>query len=404
LSEIAAAGLRRDTRMRRRVLGAACFAHVLHDGYSDLLYLLLPIWQHEFGLSFALIGLLKGAFSAALSLFQIPAAKLAEKHGERGVLAGGTALIAATVFLYGCVGSTYALGVLLPIAGLAASVQHPLASSIVAGAFGGSRAALGVYNFAGDAGKVLLPSAAAFMIWAADWRTAVLVLGAAGAASSLFLYRLIPNLAGGISQPAPHEAETSALANDERLKAGFRSLTSIGVLDYATRTGFLTFMPLLLSEKGASAALIGGALSLVFIGGAAGKFACGVVAERIGPISTVIVTEAMTAVLIASLLVLPLQASFILLAPLGVALNGTSSALYGSVAEFAPPARRAEAFAIFYTATLGVGAVAPALFGVLGDWAGLGKVLLFVAVLPVLTIPLAWRLGSRSGRKSVASG
>ena len=41
---------------------------------------------------------------------------------------------------------------------------------------------------------------------------------------------------------------------------------------------------------------------------------------------------------------------------LGVALNGTSSVLYGSVAELVPEQARRRAFALFYTATIGAGA------------------------------------------------
>jgi MFS transporter, FSR family, fosmidomycin resistance protein len=372
---------------KTRALGSACLAHILHDGYSDLLYLLFPIWQSEFALSYGLIGVMKGGFSGALSLFQIPAAALAARFGERSILVGGTVLIALTVLLYGAANSIFGLGALLLIAGLAASVQHPLSSSLVASAFGGSRSALGFYNFAGDAGKVLAPSMAALLIWAADWRIAVVVLGGAGVALGMALYWLIPN------PDAARQPETNAPGPDgsakERLKPGFACLTAIGICDYATRTGFLTFMPLLLSQKGASPAHIGTALSLIFVGGAAGKFACGVLAERLGVIRTVIATEAITAASIAALLALPLGAAFALLMPLGVALNGTSSVLYGSVAELAPEKRLANAFAIFYTATLGAGAVAPACFGVLGDWAGLEKALVCVAVLPALTIPLA---------------
>jgi hypothetical protein len=35
---------------RGRVLTACCGVHILHDGYSDLLYVLLPVWQAQFGL------------------------------------------------------------------------------------------------------------------------------------------------------------------------------------------------------------------------------------------------------------------------------------------------------------------------------------------------------------------
>ena len=57
----------------RRALGVACGAHALHDGYTDLIYVMLPIWQGEFGLGFAALGLMKTVFSGTLAGFQIPA-------------------------------------------------------------------------------------------------------------------------------------------------------------------------------------------------------------------------------------------------------------------------------------------------------------------------------------------
>ena len=76
----------------RRALGVACGAHVLHDGYTDLIYVMLPIWQSEFGLGFAALGLMKTVFSGTLAGFQIPAGFLAERFGAALVLALGTAL------------------------------------------------------------------------------------------------------------------------------------------------------------------------------------------------------------------------------------------------------------------------------------------------------------------------
>ena len=54
----------------RRALGVACGAHVLHDGYTDLVYLMLPIWQAEFGLGYAALGLMRTVFSGTLAGFQ----------------------------------------------------------------------------------------------------------------------------------------------------------------------------------------------------------------------------------------------------------------------------------------------------------------------------------------------
>jgi MFS family permease len=372
-----------------RALGSACLAHILHDGYTDLLYLLFPIWQREFGFSFALIGVMKSLFSRALSIFQVPAAKLCGRFGEAAVLTLGTFLLEFAVLCYGAAPPGVLFALLL-IGGIGAATQHPLSSSIVARAFGSSRMALGTYNFAGDAGKVLLPSAAALIIWLNDWRTATSLLGLTGIVFSLVLFRLIPPAPVSIHAGA---AKPEAAAKNRGLKPGFASLTAIDVLDNATRTGFLTFMPLLLSQKGAGPTMIGTALSLIFIGGATGKIACGALAERVGIIRTVIVTEALTALLIAVLLVSPLTLLLFFLLSLGIALNGTSSVLYGSIAGLAPQSRRTEAFAWFYTVSLGAGAIAPPLFGLIGDAAGLTLALACVASVALATLPLAIRFG-----------
>ena len=73
-------------------MGVACGAHALHDGYTDLIYVMLPIWQAEFGLSYAAIGLLRGVFAGTMAGFQIPAGLLSERLGTPLVLAAGTAL------------------------------------------------------------------------------------------------------------------------------------------------------------------------------------------------------------------------------------------------------------------------------------------------------------------------
>ena len=54
-------------------------------------------------------------------------------------------------------------------------------------------------------------------------------------------------------------------------------------------------LPFTLIAKGLTVAGVGGALAVLFAGGAAGKFVCGLVAERAGVIRTVMLTELATA-------------------------------------------------------------------------------------------------------------
>jgi MFS family permease len=159
--------------------------------------------------------------------------------------------------------------------------------------------------------------------------------------------------------------------------------------------GFLTFLPFLLARHGAGVATIGVALSLVFAGGAAGKFVCGFLGARIGVLATVLLTEGLTAAGIVALLPLPLPAAFAVLPLIGVALNGTSSVLYGSVPELVAPHRQERAFGIFYTAGVGAGAISPVLSGAISDAFGLTLLMFALGGLALTTMPLAGFLQSR---------
>ena len=93
-----------------------------------------------------------------------------------------------------------------------------------------------------------------------------------------------------------------------------------------------------------------------------------------------------------ALLPLPIGAALALLPFIGVALNGTSSVLYGTVPDLVTADRRETAFGVFYTGTIGAGALAPALYGLFSDAIGLTPAMLLVAAVVLLTLPLAWQL------------
>ena len=376
----------------RATLVASCIIHFLHDGCSDLLYPLFPVWAREFSLSFAQVGLLRTGYSGALALFQVPAGFLAERWGEARVLAAGTLLTAVGFLCLGTAGGFVALLAFLVLGGLGSGTQHPLSSSLVSRAYedGPRRAALGTFNFSGDLGKVTWPACVALVTAWAGWRWAVhgmgLVVLTAGVAIFFVLASLAPRAA--IPQAAP-TARTAGSGWGIRNARGFSLLSMIHGIDNGSRTVFLTYLPFLLLGKGAKMDLMGLALGLTFAGGATGKFVCGVLAERLGIIRTVIVTEAATGLGILVLLSLPVTPALFLLPVLGIALNGTSSVLYGTVAELVVPERRSRVYGVFYTIGIGAGALAPPLFGLLSDVAGVPVTLAVLAVVVLGTLPLA---------------
>src|SRR5271154_348471 len=124
---------------QRRAASIAGAAHALHDGYTDLIYIMLPLWQAEFGLTYAALGVLRGVFVGAMASLQIPAGLAAERIGAGVVLALGTALAGLGYCLAGSAAGFVMLLAALGVGGVGASAQHPTASALVARAFAGPR-------------------------------------------------------------------------------------------------------------------------------------------------------------------------------------------------------------------------------------------------------------------------
>jgi MFS transporter, FSR family, fosmidomycin resistance protein len=384
-----ASGLRGSSAPARSLLGA-CIAHGLHDGFTDLIYVLLPVWQAQFALSYSALAVLRGLYVGALAAFQVPAVHLTRRLNARTILVLGTLAAALGFALAGTSGGLIGLCAALTVAGIGSSTQHPLASAAVSRAYArAARGPLGTYNFAGDLGKATLPAAVSFLLVVTDWRTTLLLLAGLGTAVALLIGGLMPPVEDG-----PVES-TTAQRTVGRDRRGFGLLLGIGVLDSAVRMAFLLFLPFLLQAKGAALTTVGLALSLVFVGGALGKAACGWLGAHLGVGTTGVVTEVGTAAAILAVIALPLAPALALLPVLGVMLNGTSSVLYGTVPEFAPAGRAEHAFAVFYTGTLSSSALAPVLYGRLGDAVGPQWATAAAAATALAVVPLVQHLAPR---------
>ena len=370
---------------RTRTLVAACLAHATHDGLSDLVYVFLPVWKDRFALSFTVLSLLRSAYSLSLAMLQVPAAALAMKMARpQHLLIAATLLTGVGWLLGGLTDSVLLLGLALVLSGIGASTQHPIASAMVSRAYGReAKKPLGVYNFAGDLGKSVLPAGAAVLLGYLSYRSTVALYAIVSCVAALLMWALFRSAQGGGTGAARARPADEPVHGN---RPAFYALLATGVLDSAVRMGFLTFLPFIVQADGGTLAQTGLALTLVFIGGAVGKFACGWLADSLGMIRTVWTTELGTAVLIGVVLWAPLSLAMLALPVLGAMLNGTSSVFYGAVADVVDSHKLERAFAIFYTGTIGSGAVAPVLYGVIGDHLGVHFVTVVVALTAVLTL------------------
>ena len=64
---------KRAAGSKSRSLLGACLTHILHDGYTDQLYALLPVWQAQFGLSYMGLAMVRALYYGTMGGLQVPA-------------------------------------------------------------------------------------------------------------------------------------------------------------------------------------------------------------------------------------------------------------------------------------------------------------------------------------------
>ena len=379
-----------NTVHQQRSLATCCAAHTLHDGLSDLTYVLLPLLAQTFGLSLAQVGMIRAAHRTAMAAFQIPAGLIAERFGERNLLAAGTAIAGAAFVALGYVSGFWMILTALFFAGIGSAVQHPLCSTIISNAFpeSGRRAALGTYNLFGDVGKFAFGGLLSLLLMTGySWQGPVVVYGFTGMLVAAAIFFWITGTAAAIA--AKPAAVTPGRGGwGIRHRRGFIALCLIEIVDSSTRVGFLTLIAFLMIEKGLPTGWAALSVPLILVGGMAGKLACGLLAERLGIIRTIIITEVATGAGILCVVLLPGIAAFLLLPVIGVVLQGTSSVLYATTGDLVEQDRLPRAFGLIYTLGSLCGIAAPLGYGLVGDHAGVTSAIALMGLAIFITLPL----------------
>jgi MFS transporter, FSR family, fosmidomycin resistance protein len=377
----------------RRTLQTCCGVHIVHDGLSDVSYVLLPLLAQAFGLNLTQVGAIRTAHRVAMAAFQLPAGLIAERFGERNLLALGTLLAGMAFIGLGFANGYWMILIALFFAGMGSAVQHPLSSTIISHTYPGEgrRTALGTYNFAGDVGKFIFGGIVSLCVFAGiSWQAPVVGFGVAAIITALVIFLWIANTHTRTAANPKPKIQGWGIRN----KPAFAALCMVDIVDSGTRTGFLTFIAFLLIAKGVPKGWAALAVPLVLIGGMAGKYFCGVLAEKYGVIRTIVITEIATGAGILATLALPGMATFFLLPLVGVALQGTSSVIYGTIGDLVESDKLPRAFAMVYTVGAVCGIIAPIGYGLLGDTIGIEKTIAIAGGVVLLTLPLAMVLRS----------
>ena len=172
-----------------KLIGLVSAAHLLSHFYQLVLPPIFPLLTKVFGVGYAELGLVASLMYVASGLMQTPAGILVDRLGPSRVLIGGVGLFSGAILLSGFVPGFWWLAPLAILAGLGNAVFHPADYAIMTARVDPRRLgrAFGAHGVAGNLGWVAAPASVLGLTALFGWRAALVILGGAGLAFTLYL-------------------------------------------------------------------------------------------------------------------------------------------------------------------------------------------------------------------------
>lgn len=358
---------------------------------------LIPLLHLHRGLPLAQAGLLSAAPTFGMVLTLVAWGAVADRHGERGVIAGGLALTAVSAFAASAITGYVGLGVLLLLGGMAAASTNAASGRVVVGWFPRSRRglAMGIRQMSQPLGVAVaalaVPSLAEHLgIWAplllAGTLTAILAAACAVGISNP------PRPAAGAANPSSAEQDRPANPyNGNRFLARIHLLSLLLVVPQFTLSTF--GLVWLITGLHWNATAAGAVIAVAQFVGAIGRILVGHLSDRVRSRVRVLRWVAISGV--TTMLVLAAAGALhwsviaavmlIVASTVSVADNGLS---YTSIAEASGPSWSGKALGIQNTGQfIAASAVGPGI-GALIAAVGYPVSFALVALTPLAAIPL----------------
>ena len=382
-----------------RAVAVVSTAHFASHFYMLLLPPLFPLLREVYGVGYTQLGLGISVFSIVTACAQVPVGFVVDRFGARRILVAGLMLEAAAFALIGFVPVYGAFLALMAVAGLANSVYHPADYSLLNASVDPRRMgrAFSFHTSAGMLGYAVGPVTMVFLMTLTDWRTALMLCAAGGAAVGL----LVAANARALTERAGPEGpgEGTGASSAESGPTGVRLLLSAPIV-----LGLLFFFGISMAGHGihsfsvsalhiihdAPIAAATTVLSAYLFASPAGVLAGGWVADRIKRRHDAFAAMCfvVTAVCIGAVAVFPLT-----LAAIGVlfAVTGLFSGMVAPsrdmlIRSMSPPGEIAKVFGFVSTGFNLGGMTAPVIFGFLLDRSDPGILFWVVAIVYLATV------------------
>jgi len=383
-----------NSRNQKPALAVGCAAHIVQDGLTATIYVLLPVLAQSFGLTYTQVGLFKGLKSLAQAGLEMCSGVLSERVGELRVIVFGLVLSGIGYASLAFAPSVLPMLVCLFVIGAGTAFQHAPASALIISAYpiNGRRGPLGLYNSSGDIGKLLFTGCFSLVIGAGlAWQNISFIFGLAAIAAAI----AIAFARSAIEKTRPVESGPLDDGSGDGDRAGWgilnwRSYCTLLVVvffDTMVQAGVLVFVAFLLLSKGVPLVMATTATVVLLIGGIFGKAGCGFLADRLGVRPAFALIQVLTAIGLFCVVVAPGWTAMLVLLPLGVVVQGSTSITYGLAADLIHPRRMARGYALLYSSSSFSSVAGPLVFGLAADTFGIEVAIYTMAIVALLAVP-----------------
>lgn len=359
--------------------------HFLSHFYMLVLPPLFLVWQREFAVSYAELGMTVALMSGITAILQTPVGFLVDRHGARPFLVGGALIMALSMCAMALATEFWQILVLAALSGVGNSVIHPADYAILSGSVPKERMgrAFALHTFSGNLGFAAGPPVIALLTAIMGWRSALLLLGGLGlpvVVAILLQSRILADQVRSHAESGPAVSGRALLMTRPMLL--FFGFYLLGSMAGAGMQAWL--VTVLHDVNGLDIAIASSALTGYMLGNTGGVLVGGWFADAAKRLATI--TVALTVISAALTLAVALLSlgglmTCAVLFVAGVALGASRTPRDLMVKDAAPPGQIGKVFG-FVSAGLPLGsAITPVPFGFLIDHGRPELVLVLVSVI-----------------------
>lgn len=368
-------------------LVALSFGHGISDWYLGTMYMILPYFAKDLGLTYSEVGVLMGWNSFSSFFVNLPGGLIVDTVGNTGLVLGLALALTGLPYFFLGLSPNYAVAIIVvTFIGIGQNLWHPAALSFLAKRYPERKGfAISVHMVGGHVGNTVSPVAIGAILTFLTWRSVLILNLIPGVLMGLLLWKLFAQMDMGGADVKRKAVSLRDYWVALKTMAGNKHILYLCILSgmrAMTQSGLFTFLPLYVAnELKYSPVMVGVYITVIRLAGIVASPISGSLSDKKGRRPVLTGGLLLTSLLLFSLAILKLHFLFIAaLGCLGFFLFSLHPVMQAWMMDLSPKnISGTTVSAMFGTQSL-FSSLAPPVCGFIADRAGILSAFYFLAV------------------------